>query len=602
MPDPDPACTGAFRRRRVSALLQGGYGRRRAEERWRTRLLRAAYFLAPGEEAQTAIPCPRAAEDRRCTGRLRVRRFVDDLGLVAWSCPACGAAGELPGLDRLPTSALFPLAVPGVRPPAQEQRVRLEAEAYEALGELSYVLDGLSPSFDRARWVDGQVELPGPPAHLLELANLALRGASRARGRLARRLDEAAAVIERQVLPLNGPEGEEPDEELEEGLAALDLHSDLDSDEGGEKEPGGGAADAEQLEAALRALAGRPGGGFPHSLSVAPAPALTEASLRGIAHLLDSQTWSSPEEASAFLESAAAQAVLESVAHRFGDSPLDRAQALAYEAWEADPPRRYELAREALRLSEDCSDAWLILAETEERWQRRKRLFERALSAAAHALQVRDVPAEERTYANVFARPYVRAKVALARCLVEGRFLADAERLYLEMLRDDPDDPMGIRFELGQTYHHMAERSDAAGERGFEKLAQLLDAQEDDPDSWMRWERLWLALVRQARGLPGGSEEAVRKAFDLAFAANSHVPDFLLLREEPPATADAPFMALGSPEEAANYVFTAFRWWAAEPATLARLAELMEAKAGEREGDRGEAEDVGRAADDKRGR
>lgn len=43
--------------------------------------------------------------------------------------------------------------------------------------------------------------------------------------------------------------------------------------------------------------------------------------------------------------------------------PLEEAQALMYEAWDATGPRRVALARQALRLSPDCADAYVLLAE-----------------------------------------------------------------------------------------------------------------------------------------------------------------------------------------------------------------------------------------------
>lgn len=46
------------------------------------------------------------------------------------------------------------------------------------------------------------------------------------------------------------------------------------------------------------------------------------------------------------------------------DSVLDEAQELMYRAWESnDPVERIELAGQALQKSEDCADAWILLAK-----------------------------------------------------------------------------------------------------------------------------------------------------------------------------------------------------------------------------------------------
>lgn len=42
---------------------------------------------------------------------------------------------------------------------------------------------------------------------------------------------------------------------------------------------------------------------------------------------------------------------------------LEEAQALMYEAWDATGPRRVALARQALGLSPDCADVFVLLAE-----------------------------------------------------------------------------------------------------------------------------------------------------------------------------------------------------------------------------------------------
>ena len=58
--------------------------------------------------------------------------------------------------------------------------------------------------------------------------------------------------------------------------------------------------------------------------------------------------------------------------------PLDRAEDLIYDAWEAAGPRRAELAREALALWPDCADAYVLLAQAASSLQEARELLERA--------------------------------------------------------------------------------------------------------------------------------------------------------------------------------------------------------------------------------
>src|SRR6266542_6535579 len=62
------------------------------------------------------------------------------------------------------------------------------------------------------------------------------------------------------------------------------------------------------------------------------------------------------------MESALA-AIGRGVAHYAADKALFQAQDLMYEAFEAQGARRVALAREALAISPDCADAYLLLAE-----------------------------------------------------------------------------------------------------------------------------------------------------------------------------------------------------------------------------------------------
>lgn len=69
-------------------------------------------------------------------------------------------------------------------------------------------------------------------------------------------------------------------------------------------------------------------------------------------------------------------------------TPLEQAQELVYEAWEVETPaERWRLARRALRLSPDCADAYLLLAEAAEPdlWEV-LRLCQEAVAAAERAL------------------------------------------------------------------------------------------------------------------------------------------------------------------------------------------------------------------------
>lgn len=91
-----------------------------------------------------------------------------------------------------------------------------------------------------------------------------------------------------------------------------------------------------------------------------PLPNPAERTLLDIGRLLEGQQFDSIEQANEFLQ----KVIDVGVPRLEGDvSPLQKAQAKMYEAWEADGERRIALAREALEISPDCTDAYVLLAD-----------------------------------------------------------------------------------------------------------------------------------------------------------------------------------------------------------------------------------------------
>ena len=86
------------------------------------------------------------------------------------------------------------------------------------------------------------------------------------------------------------------------------------------------------------------------------------------------------------MESALA-AIGSRAAHYTSDEALFEAQDLMYEAFDARGTRRAALAREALAISSDCADAYLLLAEeTATSLEEARELLEQGVAAGERAL------------------------------------------------------------------------------------------------------------------------------------------------------------------------------------------------------------------------
>ena len=139
------------------------------------------------------------------------------------------------------------------------------------------------------------------------------------------------------------------------------------------------------------------------------------------------------------------------VASRTTDA-VDEAQEVMFDAWECEvPKRRIALARKALKISADCADAYLLLAEE---WA--------ATPGAALDLLVQAVAAGERALGKaafvddigdfwglIETRPYMRARLSLAQALWGAGNRDEAAEHLIDMIRLNPNDNQGARYQPG---------------------------------------------------------------------------------------------------------------------------------------------------------
>ena len=124
-------------------------------------------------------------------------------------------------------------------------------------------------------------------------------------------------------------------------------------------------------------------------------------------------------------------------------SLLDQAQDLIYDAWEAPTRQRaVALAQKALMVSQDCADAYVLLAEkTAESVEEAIELYRKGVEAGERALGKRAFKkAVGHFWGLLETRPYMRARAGLAQCLWEAGRREEAVENYWDMLRLNPND------------------------------------------------------------------------------------------------------------------------------------------------------------------
>src|SRR6266508_4137939 len=140
------------------------------------------------------------------------------------------------------------------------------------------------------------------------------------------------------------------------------------------------------------------------------------------------------------MESALA-AIGRGAAHYASDEALFQAQDLMYEAFEAQGGRRVALAREALEISPDCADAYLLLAEeTASSVEEARELLEQGVAAGERALGPEPFDEDVGHFWGILeTRPYMRARAALAETLWALDRREEAVEHQRELLRLNPE-------------------------------------------------------------------------------------------------------------------------------------------------------------------
>ncbi len=294
----------------------------------------------------------------------------------------------------------------------------------------------------------------------------------------------------------------------------------------------------------------------PSRATIASLRAHMERTWRHIQRALAQRSFSSREELERFVRDAIEHGLSEPVPR----TPLDEAQELVYQAWETEDPQRcQELARQALAISADCADAYVILAEHAEDPQETIRLLEEGVRAGERALGPQPfAEREQQFWEDVFTRPYMRARAALADALwADGRYDEAIGHLE-ELLRLNPDDNMGLRYRL-VSWYLQRQRTEDAG--------RLLERYDEDSAVWCYSRALW-------RYQREGESPRARAALLEALASNIHVAAYLLA----PATlpeAPASFKP-GSPDEALVYLEDGLGAWAETEGAILWLRDTLE--------------------------
>jgi tetratricopeptide (TPR) repeat protein len=282
-----------------------------------------------------------------------------------------------------------------------------------------------------------------------------------------------------------------------------------------------------------------------------PERASTESLLADLHRLVRERGAGSEEELNALMR----EVMSTGLGSVLPQTPLEQAQDLVYDAMEAtSPKRRVALARQALELSRDCADAYVLLAEETDSVAEARVLLTDAVSAGARAIgdELESLISQGAMWLALETRPYLRALAALAALEWETGDRRVAIARGWELLRVNPNDNQGMRYV-------QLMRLLQAG--SLEELERLLSAYPDEGTAAWTFGRA-LHLYRSTG--PGPDADA---ALRVAKRANRHVVAYLLGEREVPAELPD-YMGFGDETEAQAYAADAVIVWADAPGAL----------------------------------
>ncbi|MEI6613701.1 MAG: hypothetical protein WCL37_02275 [Chrysiogenales bacterium] len=241
-------------------------------------------------------------------------------------------------------------------------------------------------------------------------------------------------------------------------------------------------------------------------------------------------------------------------------SPLDRAQDIVYDAWEeANDRKRVAMARKALSISPVCDDAYMLLAqEHAQTLEEVIALYKSGVAAGERALGPEAFNDDAGHFWGILAtRPYMRVRQKLAESLWLSGKREEAAAHFREMLRLNPGDNQGIRYQL------MPCLIELDCDKEAEALYKVFKN-----DAVANWSYARALLdFRKSGDSPRG-----KKLLTVAIAGNKYIPAYLLGKKQMPHALPS-FIQIGEEDEAVAFTFYNLEAWRATAGALDWLAQ-----------------------------
>jgi tetratricopeptide (TPR) repeat protein len=240
----------------------------------------------------------------------------------------------------------------------------------------------------------------------------------------------------------------------------------------------------------------------------------------------------------------------------------EKAQELVWDAWEAETPEeRIALAKKALKIFPDCTDAYNVLAINETSVSKAAAHYQKAIDAFHKNRGAQFFRERSGCFWGILeTRPYMRAMQGYGRCLWDSGETEAAVQVYQKMLELNPNDNQGVRYMLVSWLLIL---------KKYDEARALIKTYDEDAGLAIFCGRLLLTIIEKR------SKASIARLYRQASTYNPHVVPFILKKKRLPKSLPDR-VALGSKEDAASYMLYEYgkELWNQYPAAVQTLAEL----------------------------
>ncbi|MBL4885924.1 MAG: hypothetical protein JKY95_15505 [Planctomycetaceae bacterium] len=225
---------------------------------------------------------------------------------------------------------------------------------------------------------------------------------------------------------------------------------------------------------------------------------------------------------------------------------LAQAELLAEKAYNSSSPQeQILLVQEALELSQDCVNAYLLLSQLAETSEESLPLLQQAVEAGHRVLKEDFEHSMGVFWLVPETRPYMQARQWLSECLVDLGQVEEAIDHDWKTLQLNPNDNQGIRYAL---------MSKLLQVNRIDDLGRLIGQYSDDYSAEWKYTQALLAFMKE------GDTAVSQKLLHQAEEYNKHVPEYLT-KVKPFPREHPESISPGEDSEAVSYCGEFLRHW-----------------------------------------